>query len=115
MMTLRTAATTGVLLTWLIGSTAPTRAAEYFVSKTGNDANAGTTREAAFASVQKGVDTLRPGDTLTIAPGEYFEAVKRADLGSVEMETVIRGELPDTVTLRGDVPAPPFRQLPGHR
>ena len=84
MTTFKTFAITGVLLALLVGSTAPILATEYFVSRLGNDAHAGTTREAAFASVQKGVDALRPGDTLTIASGEYFEAVKRADLGSVE-------------------------------
>ena len=90
-------------------------ATEYFVSKRGADTNAGTSRDAAFASVQKGVDALQPGDTLTIAPGEYFEAVKRVDLGNLDQDTIIRAELPGTVTLRGDVPAPEFRPLPGQR
>lgn len=71
--------------------------------------------DQAFASVQKGVNALQPGDTLTIAPGEYREAVKRIDLGSVDRETIIRAEIPGTVTLRGDVPAPQFRPVPGRR
>lgn len=90
-------------------------ATEFFVSKQGNDTNSGTTPQTTFASVQKGVDTLQPGDTLTIAPGEYFEAIKRVDLGSLDHDTVIRAAIPGTVVLRGDVPAPVFRRQPGER
>jgi hypothetical protein len=104
-----------VLLATTFGMNSSTRATEFFVSKQGQDSQSGTTRETAFASVQKGVDALQPGDTLTIAPGEYFEAVKRADLGNLDQDTLIRAEIPGTVSLRGDVPAPKFRQLAGHR
>ena len=112
MMRLPTFALAGVLLAWAI-SRAP--ATEYFVTKEGRDANAGTSHAVAFAAIQHGVNTLRPGDTLTIGPGEYHEAVKRVDLGSLERDTVIRAELAGTVTLRGDVPAPVFQPLAGHR
>ena len=98
--------------------TAPTtdaRATEYFVNPRGNDANPGTTRAAALAAIQKGVSALQPGDTLTIGPGEYHEAIQRSDLGSLDKETLIRAEIPGTVLLRGDVPAPAFRPLAGHR
>ena len=61
------------------------------------------------------MDALKPGDTLTIGPGEYFESVKRANLGSPDADTVIRAEIHGTALLRGDVPVPPFRQVPGHR
>ncbi len=99
----------------LAAAVAPARAADFFVTKQGRDANAGTTRAAAFATLQHGVNALRPGDTLTIGPGEYHEAVKRVDLGSLDRDTVIRAELAGTVTLRGDVPAPVFQPLAGHR
>lgn len=89
-------------------------ATEYFVRVDGSDAHDGLTRETAFATIQKGVDALEPGDTLTIGPGEYHESVARADLGGMEAETVIRAEIPGTAVLRGDVPAPPFRKLEGH-
>jgi hypothetical protein len=104
-----------LLVLWLLPTLSTVGATEYFVSKRGADTNAGTSSNAAFASVQKGVDSLQPGDTLTIAPGEYFEAVKRSDLGDLDHETIIRAELPGTVTLRGDVPAPEFRPVPGQR
>lgn len=90
-------------------------AAEYFVHPRGNDVNDGLTRERAFRTVQKGVDALKPGETLTIGPGEYRETVRREKLGSLEAETIIRAEIPGTVLLRGDVPAPEFRKLDGAR
>ncbi|MEN9576768.1 MAG: hypothetical protein RL514_4623 [Verrucomicrobiota bacterium] len=112
MMRLSTLALAGVLLAGMLSRT---WAADYFVTKEGRDANAGTTRAAAFATLQHGVNALRPGDTLTIGPGEYHEAVKRIDLGNSDRDTVIRAELAGTVTLRGDVPAPVFLPLAGHR
>ena len=45
-------------------------AAEYFVNKQGNDGNDGLVKEKSFLTIQKGVDALSEGDTLTIAPGE---------------------------------------------
>jgi hypothetical protein len=50
-------------------------ATDVFVNKRGLDSNAGTSREEAFLTIQKGVDALQPGDTLTIGRGEYAEAV----------------------------------------
>jgi hypothetical protein len=99
----------------LLSPVAALNATEYFVSKDGLDTNPGTGRAAALATIQKGVDALQPGDTLTIGPGEYHEAVKRIDMGSVDKDTIIRAEIPGTVVLRGDVPAPAFRPVAGHR
>ena len=93
----------------------PLYAAEFFVNKQGLDSNAGTSRDAAFLTVQKGVDALEPGDTLTVGRGEYAEAVARKGLGSADKQTVIRGEIPGTVLLRGDVGAPVFRPAAGLR
>jgi hypothetical protein len=93
----------------------PADAAEYFVAPDGDDTRAGTSRAASFASVQRGVEALAPGDILTIAPGEYRGSVKRADLGDLEHETVIRAEIPGTVTLRGDVPIAGFTPVAGRR
>ena len=82
--------------------------ADYIVNNQGNYANDGASRATSFLTIQKGVDVLKPGDTLTIGPGEYFENVQRADLGSPDVDTVIRAEIPGTAVLRGDVPAPEF-------
>jgi len=88
---------------------------EYFVGKQGNDAGEGLSKEKAFLTVQKGLDSLKTGDILTIAPGEYFESVKRDNLGGPEAETVIRAEITGTVLLRGDVKAPEFKPVEGCR
>jgi len=90
-------------------------ATEFFVNKQGLDSNAGTSRAAAFLTIQTGVDALQPGDTLTIGRGEYAEAVARKGLGSAEKDTVIRAEMRGTVLLRGDVDAPVFKPVPGSR
>lgn len=90
-------------------------AAEHFVNKQGKDTNSGLSREAAFLTIQKGVEALKPGDTLTVGPGEYPENVQRADLGSPDVDTVIRAEVPGTALLRGDVRAPEFKKVDGYR
>ena len=90
-------------------------AAEFFVNKQGKDANDGQSRGTAFLTIQRGVESLKPGDTLTIGPGEYLENVQRADLGSPDADTVIRAEVPGTALLRGDVPAPAFKKVDGYR
>ncbi len=98
----------------MIGSL-PVLGAEYFVNKQGNDANNGLTRDNAFLTIQKGLDALKAGDTLTIGAGEYREKVERADLGSLDVDTVIHAEVPGTALLRGDVPAPEFKKVEGYR
>lgn len=105
------AALFGFVMSSLAASSA--EAVEYFVTKQGGDAKVGTSRAEAFATVQHGVNSLKPGDTLTIAPGEYFESVERTDLGGNDAETIIRAEIAGTVTLRGDRPAPKFTRVPG--
>jgi hypothetical protein len=110
---LRVLAASFCLAVGLVAS--PGIGAEYFVTKRGNDGNAGQERHKAFLTVQKGLDALKPGDVLTIGPGEYFENVERADLGSPEVDTVIRADIPGTAVLRGDVEAPAFKPVPGYR
>lgn len=91
---------------------APVRG-DLYVTVQGDDANEGRTRETAFATLQRAVDVLRPGQTLVIGPGEYFGPVLANHPGSPDVETVIRAEIPGTVLLRGDIPAPVFRPVPG--
>lgn len=43
----------------------------YYVSTAGSDQNAGTSTETAFATIQKGVDAARAGDTVTVFDGTY--------------------------------------------
>ncbi|MFA7159388.1 MAG: hypothetical protein WC299_08810, partial [Kiritimatiellia bacterium] len=91
------------------------KSAEYFVDKHGIDNNDGLSKEKAFLTVQKGLDALKSSDTLTIGPGEYFESVRRDNLGGPEADTIIRAEIPGTVLLRGDVAAPEFEKVKGYR
>ena len=99
----------------LVASGLSAGAAEYFVNQQGHDGNQGQGRDQAFATIQKGLDVLRTGDTLTIGPGEYFEHVTRDGLGGPDADTVIRSEVPGMAILRGDVPAPEFRKIEGYR
>jgi len=69
----------------------------FHVTRSGNDAFDGRTRETAFASLQRAVDALQPGQTLVIGPGEYSGAVTADHLGSLDADTVIRAEIPGTV------------------
>lgn len=89
-------------------------AAEFFVGKTGNDQNDGRSPQKAFLTINKGVQALAAGDTLTIGPGEYAESVTRDALGSLDAETILRAAIPGTVLLRGDVSAPVFQKVPGY-
>lgn len=88
---------------------------DLYVTRDGDDDNDGLTPQTALASIQRGMDLIQPGQTLVIGPGEYFGAVRGDDLGSMEAETVIRAEIPGTVILRGDIPAPGFEPLPGYQ
>lgn len=89
--------------------------AEYFVSLRGNDAADGRKLGTAFRTIQKGVDALAPGDTLTIAPGEYRETVSRKGIGSKDVETTIRAQIPGTVVLAGDQPVEKMKKVEGYR
>ncbi len=86
-------------------------AAEYFVSRGGS--GDGLSEKSALSSIGKGVELLKPGDTLTILPGEYFESVPARISGTPGAPIVIRARRPGTVLLRGDVDAPRFRPAEG--
>ena len=58
------------------GSFSPgmTYAIEYYVAKTGNDGNSGA-YSSPFLTIQKGMTTMRTGDTLLIRSGTYAEQI----------------------------------------
>lgn len=47
----------------------------YYVAKTGNDSNSGTTLGNAWLTIQKAANTLQPGDTVFVKAGTYYEQV----------------------------------------
>ena len=78
--------------------------AEYYVGE-----------NAQFKTIGEGIRAMKPGDTLTILPGTYFESVEHAGLGNAEKKTVIRAQRAGSVLLRGDKEAPVFHPVFGTR
>lgn len=90
-------------------------ATEYFVSKQGADTNNGRSVATAFHTIGKGISVLKPGDTLTILPGDYFESIRARLSGRPDAPITIRAHRPGTVLLRGDMEPPRFQLLEGTR
>ena len=78
-------------------------AAEYFTAKTGNDAADGRSEKTSFATIAKGVSVLKPGDTLTILPGHYFESVTARLSGAPEAPTGCPSETAPPFTLTREI------------
>jgi parallel beta-helix repeat protein len=68
-----------------------------------------------FATIGAGVQALKPGDTLTIAPGEYRETVTATLVGTPEAPIVIRAARAGSVLLHGDVELDQFKPASGLR
>lgn len=90
-------------------------ATEYFLAVNGDDNNSGLSQTTAFATLQRGIDALQPGDTLTILPGEYFGSARSVGLGDATSTTRIRALIQGTVAIHGDLPSPEFTKLDGYR
>ncbi len=104
------------LLAMILGlGTASAGAAEYFVSPDGRDDAAGTSAASALRTVQAGIDRLRPGDTLTLAPGEYAERIALRKRGTRDRPVTIRAAVPGFAVLRGDRRIRGFTRVPGTR
>lgn len=72
--------------------------ATYFVAPEGNDANNGS-EATPFATVQKGVDVARAGDTVRLAPGVYRETVTFRRSGEENAPITLEGADPRTTVL----------------
>jgi hypothetical protein len=72
------------------------RAAEYFVSPSGNDASAGT-KDAPWRTIQKAAETMGPGDIARIAAGVYREAVTTVKAGDQAAGAIVFAALGDGV------------------
>lgn len=73
-------------------------AATYYVATTGNDGNAGTS-SAPFKTIQKGLNTVQPGDTCTIRGGTYNEALVLVQSGTSSAPITIQNYTGETVTI----------------
>ena len=102
------------ILLLFLSAVLPLRAKEYFVSPAGNDTAKGT-KQAPFLTIQKGVNVLKPGDTLTILPGTYREAVCWQFDGAPGKTTTVRAQIPGTVLLCGDREITGFKAVPGKK
>ena len=85
------------------------QSAEYFVSPDGKDTADGKSVKTAFKTIGRGMALLKAGDTLTILPGTYHEAVKKRFDGDPARKTLIRAQIPGTVLIHGDLPLKDFR------
>ncbi len=88
---------------------------EWFVAPNGDDSLGGRSPEAAWQSVQKGVDALEPGDILTLLPGEYPEQLVVDKNATAEQPVVIRAARPGFSALTGWERVSGFQRVKGHR
>ena len=73
----------------------------FYVSPTGDDANAGTSERLAFATLGKAAGQLAPGDTLYIMQGEYTEPLTLSASGAEGRPITVRAHQKADVTLPG--------------
>ena len=62
------------ILCLFVASALSLEAAEYYTATNGSDGATGSI-ESPFATIQRGIDVLAPGDTLFIRGGHYHESV----------------------------------------
>lgn len=75
-------------------------AINYYVAKTGNDANAGTLL-SPYLTIQKGVNSAVAGDTVFVKAGTYNEYVTFNASGTVGNPIVLKNYGSDVVTVDG--------------
>lgn len=89
---------TATLLMFLTVSTA--YATNYYVAKTGSNANAGTLA-APWLTIGKAASTLAPGDTVFVRSGTYNEHITPAVSGSATSKILYKEYPGDTVVIDG--------------
>ncbi len=71
----------------------------YFVAPTGNDAYSGLRATTPLATIQHALTLVRAGDTIHLAPGDYFENLISVNAGRAGAPITITG--PADAVLRG--------------
>jgi hypothetical protein len=87
----------------------------FYVSTSGDDSRNGSSLDAAFRTIQRGVKNLKPGDTLLVAPGVYREQVMIEVSGTREQPITIRSLRPHQARLEGSVRLANWSPVPGWR
>lgn len=93
-----------------IGLFSPLQATTYYVAKDGDDRLPGT-REQPFASINYALGQLRPGDSLLLRGGTYFESVVIHSSGTAKAPIIIASAPGERAVI--DSGYPEFRQ-PGN-
>ncbi len=78
----------GLVICWALTAT---HAAVYYVAKSGNDANSGSST-SPWLTIQKAANTLQAGDTVIVRTGRYSESVTTARGGVGGAPIIFRGE-----------------------
>jgi len=86
-----------ILLVFL-GLLTTARAADFYVATTGRDSASGA-NDDPWRTIQRGVNSLRPGDVLRVRAGNYAEHVKLTVNGTADKPVVIRATESERVTL----------------
>lgn len=66
---------------WLEHYKTDLKSTPYYVSTTGSDDSAGTSRDAAFRTLRKAMERVRPGGRIYILPGTYSESIAVEGMG----------------------------------
>ncbi|MGE0756793.1 MAG: right-handed parallel beta-helix repeat-containing protein, partial [Pirellulaceae bacterium] len=64
-----------LVIVLVAAASTPVSAANYYVRTTGNDSNSGTSKNAAYRTVQKAVSKASAGDRVYIGAGTYSESI----------------------------------------
>jgi len=99
----------------IVAASAVCNGTVYHAAPGGDDSAAGT-EQAPFATLQKAVELLKPGDTLLAAPGVYRQAVSIGKLhGAPDAPIVIRAKVPGASFLIGSTTLSGWRKTPDTR
>jgi len=78
-----------------------TRAADFHVAPSGNDANPGT-QAAPLRTIQRGADLAQPGDAITVHEGVYRERIKPPRGGQSDQKRIVYRAAPgEKVEIKG--------------
>ena len=71
---------------------ATANANEYYVDVNSGSSFADGSKEKPFATIQKAADIVKPGDTVIIRPGVYYENIELKTNGTKEAPIVFKAE-----------------------